>query len=155
MANSSPPFAIRHSPFASSYSSRPSAWSIENRPPPLIRNTSATIPISREYSRPPVDQKNTLPDVNQTALIMKMKIAAAANRVRNPTANMKPPTSSVSATRVSQNDAGYQPILSKKSANFPKPMPPNQPNSFWQPCGIRMSPITSRNSGSAIGSNVA
>ena len=35
------------------YSSRPSAWSTENRPPPRIRNTSATMPMSIEYSAPP------------------------------------------------------------------------------------------------------
>src|SRR5580692_3404562 len=128
-----------------SYSSLPSAWSTEKRPAPLIRNTSATTPMSSEYSMPPDDQKKP-PRwlVAQQALIMKMMTAAAAKRVKKPNTSISPPTNSVSATNDSQNTAGCQPILSKISVNFSKPAPPNQPNSFWQPCGIRIPPSTMR-----------
>src|SRR5215469_5129817 len=112
-----------------------------------MRNTSATAKITSEYSRPPWSQKKPLAEVAQIALSMKITIAAAANRVKNPKASMSPPTASVKATKATQNAAGCQPILSKALVNPAKPIPPNQPNNFWQPCGTNVNPITTRKIG--------
>jgi len=38
--------------------------------------------------------------------------------------------------------------LAKKPA-MPSMSPPNQPNSFWAPCGIIHRPVTTRTSGQA------
>ena len=111
---------------------------------------------TREYSHAALGQKNPLADVAQMALIMKIKIAAAAKRVRKPNASMRPPRLSVRATRVSQNTAGCQPILSKKLGELLEARPTEPTEQFL--AAVRdqnQSQVTNRNSGSAIGSNAA
>jgi len=88
-------------------------------------------------------------EVNFTATIMKMRTAAAAKRVSSPSTNRIPPISSVQPTNVPQNTPGVNPRRSNNAALPAKPMPPNAPNSFCMPCGMRIAPSVMRKIGSA------
>jgi hypothetical protein len=62
---------------------------------------------------------------------------------------------SVNPTTVPQNIPGLYPNRSKSWALAAKPIPPNQPKSFWHPCGMRIPPAVTRRMGAAQQLNFA
>src|SRR6266487_6674156 len=133
-------------------SSRPIARSSDQTPPPRMRKNSAQKPISSAYSEPPCVQKKPFAEVNFTPTIMKMTTAAAAKRVNSPSTSRMPPINSVQPTSVPQNMPGVKPIRSNSAAFPAKPMPPNVPNNFCMPCGMRIPPSEMRKMGSSYSS---
>ncbi len=78
---------------------------------------------------------------------------AAATRVSRPTSRPREPKNSASTTS-SAKIQGMPMVPVKKSMVPAKPLPPNQPSSFWAPCGKMTTASTSLKTGAAVSSVV-
>jgi hypothetical protein len=106
---------------------------------------TAVAMISRLYSKPPAELKKpffqwTVP----IAFSITTVSASAANGVRRPSANSKPPPSSLRPAMKAIASGVRKPSPAKKRRVPAGPLPPKEPNSFCEPCAASARPATTR-----------